>query len=102
MTIRIVDADDGRLEMTFTRFAFAGAGTADVPYDRAEVNRVAHLLFDTWKRVDPTSGVAKYPASYIANFADMARAIIADNHARAVESLAVPPTPQRLPNLVPK
>lgn len=44
----------------------------------AEVNRIATILFDTWKRVDPNSGVAKYPVSYVATFADMARAIVAD------------------------
>jgi len=44
----------------------------------AEVNRIATLLLDTWKRVDPNSGVAKHPVSYIANFADMARAIVSD------------------------
>lgn len=43
-----------------------------------EINRLANLLFDTWKRVDPKSGVALYPASYMANFADMAGAIITD------------------------
>lgn len=43
-----------------------------------DINRLAQLLIDTWMRVDPTSGVAKYPVSYIANFADMARAIIDD------------------------
>lgn len=47
----------------------------------AEVNRIATLLFETWKRVDPNSGVAKYPASYMANFADMARAVVADRDA---------------------
>jgi hypothetical protein len=43
-----------------------------------EVDRLSYLLFETWKRVDPTSGVAKHPVSYMANFADMARAVIAD------------------------
>lgn len=45
---------------------------------RLEVNRIAALLLDTWKRVDPNSGVAKHPASYVATFADMARAIVDD------------------------
>lgn len=47
----------------------------------AEIDRISYLLFETWKRVDPKSGVAKHPVSYMANFADMARAIIADRTA---------------------
>lgn len=43
-----------------------------------EVNRIATILIDTWKRCDPNSGVAKNMASYVATFADMARAIVDD------------------------
>lgn len=43
-----------------------------------EIDRIATLLLNEWKRVDPSSGVALHPASYIANFADMARVVIAD------------------------
>jgi hypothetical protein len=41
------------------------------------VGDLAKLLLDTWKRVDPKSNVALYPESYVANFADMARAVLA-------------------------
>ena len=61
-----------------------------------EVNRVATLLLDTWKRVDPQSGVAMHTASYIANFADMARAIVADRLALTPPS--APLTPASSPN----
>lgn len=47
----------------------------------AEVNRIALLLKATWERVDPNSDVAKYPASYVATFADMARAVVEDRAA---------------------
>lgn len=41
-----------------------------------ELNRLAIHLMLTWGDVDPDSAVSKYPASYVANFADMARAIL--------------------------
>ena len=42
-----------------------------------EVDRIAKVLMETWYRVDPKSDVTLYPASFVANFADMARAVIA-------------------------
>ena len=39
-------------------------------------NRVAIAMFKTWCEIDPNSGVAMYPASYMANFVDMADAAI--------------------------
>lgn len=39
-------------------------------------NRVAIAMFKTWCEVDPNSGVAMYPASYMSNFVDMADAAI--------------------------
>lgn len=49
-----------------------------------DINRVAKLLMETWYRVDPSSTVTKEPASYVANFADMAKTMIADWNTRAV------------------
>jgi hypothetical protein len=46
---------------------------------RGEVEALAAALFAEWRRVDPDSGVAKYPPSYMANFADMARAALASD-----------------------
>lgn len=43
---------------------------------KAEVNALAQRMIATWKRVDPDSNVMRYPASYIANFADMARDLL--------------------------
>lgn len=42
--------------------------------DRDEVNRVARLLCDAWEKAEGK----KVNPSYIATFADMARAVIAD------------------------
>lgn len=57
--------------------------------EQAEIDRISWLLFNTWQKVDPNSSVAKHPVSYMANFADMARAVIADCRARSALS-AVP------------
>lgn len=43
---------------------------------RALRNRVAITMFKTWCEVDPNSNIAQYPASYMANFVDMADAAI--------------------------
>lgn len=45
---------------------------------RAEINRVAKILMDAWARAEPEHNVTKYPVSYIATFADMARAVVED------------------------
>lgn len=42
----------------------------------AEVDRVAILLMEAWGKGDPNSAVAEHPASYVATFVDMARAVI--------------------------
>ena len=47
-----------------------------------EVNRIAELLLDAWKKADPKSSVALHPTSYVATFADMAKAIIEDRNTR--------------------
>ncbi|EMG53116.1 hypothetical protein WYI_13797 [Ochrobactrum sp. CDB2] len=47
-----------------------------------EVNRIAELLLATWKQADPKSSVALHPVSYVATFADMAKAIIEDRNTR--------------------
>jgi hypothetical protein len=41
----------------------------------SHINEMAMVMFNEWVRVDPDSNVAKNPASYMANFADMARAV---------------------------
>jgi hypothetical protein len=55
------------------------------PWDESrapEIDRVAKILLAAWMMADPTSDVALHPASYVATFADMARAIIADREAQ--------------------
>lgn len=47
-----------------------GALTSD-----SHINEMAMVMFNEWVRVDPDSNVAKNPASYMANFADMARVV---------------------------
>jgi len=42
-----------------------------------DVDTLAKILLDEWCRVDPKSNVAMYPVSYVATFADMARAVLA-------------------------
>lgn len=66
------------------------AGERRESIDLDDVNRLANVMLDTWKRVDPNSAVAKYPASYIANFADMARAILALSPAPDADTVMVP------------
>lgn len=48
-----------------------------------EINRVARLLIDTWKKLDPTSGPAMHPLSYYATFVDLARVVVDDRAFRA-------------------
>ncbi len=43
-----------------------------------EIDRIARLLWDAWAKAEPNHGVTKYPTSYWATFADMARAIVED------------------------
>lgn len=47
------------------------------------VDDLALVLFETWCKADPTSGPNNHPASYIATFADMARAALAWNRRAA-------------------
>lgn len=42
------------------------------------------VLFEAWVRTDPGSGPAQFPASYLATFVDMARAVLAWNEQQAV------------------
>lgn len=42
----------------------------------ADVNKLAEVLMAEWKRADPKSNVAQYMTSYVATFADMARAAL--------------------------
>lgn len=49
-----------------------------------EINRIAILLLETWKQVDPDSSVALNDCSYQATFADMAKAIVDDQNTRYV------------------
>jgi hypothetical protein len=51
---------------------------------REAVGQLARALLDEWKRVDPRSNVAQHPESYVANFADMARLVLA-THPPAVQ-----------------
>lgn len=45
---------------------------------RDEIDRVAKLLMDAWAKAEPDHNVTKYPVSYVATFADMARAVVED------------------------
>lgn len=45
-----------------------------------EVNRVANAILEAWKKAEPDHSITKHPISYIATFADMARAAIAATH----------------------
>lgn len=42
-----------------------------------QVNEVARVLKAAWDKAEPEHGVTLYPASYMATFADMARAVLA-------------------------
>ncbi len=42
------------------------------------LNELALRMQATWQRVDPDSTVTRFPASYTANFADMARDLLAE------------------------
>lgn len=44
--------------------------------DLQRINSLARILMATWQKVDPNSNVSLHPASYTANFADMARAAL--------------------------
>ncbi|MGW8134217.1 hypothetical protein ACWGNZ_01070 [Sphingomonas zeae] len=50
------------------------------------VSVMAIRLMRAWAKVDPRSGVAQYPVSYVATFSDMARSIIAATPAPAVDA----------------
>jgi hypothetical protein len=50
---------------------------ADAPTARSEVDALALVLLDAWKKAEPDSSVTKYPTSYLATFVDMARAALA-------------------------
>ena len=65
-----------RFEQLTGRSSGIGRRASTPPAAADAVNDLANLLLETWKRVDPNSGVAKHPASYVANFADMARAAL--------------------------
>lgn len=53
-----------------------------------EINRIAILLLETWKQVDPQSSVALNDCSYLATFADMAKAIVDNQNTCAEEAEA--------------
>ncbi|GEM_PF-5071780 len=48
--------------------------------ETGEINRIAELLLDAWKKADPQSSVALHSVSYIATFVDMAKSIIEDRN----------------------
>lgn len=54
-----------------------------------ELTRVTVILMKAWAEGDPNSGPSRYPASYVATFVDMARAIIADRGAARAEAVAL-------------
>jgi len=42
-----------------------------------QINEIARVLKAAWDKAEPEHGVTLYPASYMATFADMARAVLA-------------------------
>lgn len=53
----------------------------------AEIDRIAKILMDAWAKAEPDHSITKYPASYIATFVDMARAVVEDrNHEKLREA----------------
>lgn len=66
---------------------------------KAEINRLAEVLIEAWAKAEPNHNVTKFPSSYVATFADMARAVIATNTLaervmpeQSVETLATKPS----------
>ena len=45
-----------------------------------EIDRIAGLLQAAWAKAEPDHGVTLHPVSYIATFADMARAVVDDRY----------------------
>lgn len=45
---------------------------------RDEIDRVAKILIAAWAKAEPTHPVTLHPVSYVATFADMARAVVED------------------------
>jgi hypothetical protein len=43
---------------------------------RDAVNHLAKILMEAWAKAEPSHGVTLHPTSYIATFADMARAVV--------------------------
>lgn len=62
-------------------------------YSNPEVGALATVLFEAFKRAEPEEGISKFPASYMATFADMAHAAIC---ARPSLRPATPTNPERL------
>ena len=54
---------------------------------------IAMVLCKTWAKVEPDSGITKYPASYMASFLDMARAVHDHIQYRAANPVTYPPRP---------
>lgn len=50
---------------------------ADTFTGKTEVDRLAIILMRAFGKAEPKEGISQHPASYVATFADMARAIIA-------------------------
>lgn len=44
---------------------------------KSDVDLMGITLFEAFKKAEPDHPIVKYPASYVATFADMARAAIA-------------------------
>lgn len=67
---------------------------------RSDVDRIARVLIAAWAKAEPSHGVTLHPTSYVATFADMARAALeampapaplsADDVAAAVEQVGLP------------
>lgn len=57
------------------RTTFAGIDLTEP--GTSPVDSLARVLMAAWVKADPMSAVVEYPASYVATFVDMARAVIA-------------------------
>lgn len=49
------------------------------------VSRFAKVLMEAWAKAEPKHGVTLHPVSYVATFADMARAVIAETERECAE-----------------
>lgn len=55
--------------------------------DADQVNAIAWTLMAAFYKAEPNSNITKHPVSFVATFADMARAVVSEHRARSTASL---------------